>query len=160
MAQYTAEITWQRGGQDFVGNRYSRRHAIRFDGGAELAGSSSPHVVPVPLSDPSAVDPEEAFVASLSSCHMLWFLSIAAARGFCVESYVDRAVGRMGANAAGKIAMTVVTLRPEVRFSGERLPSAAQIEEMHHAAHDDCFIANSVMTEVRCEPVPVEAAPQ
>ncbi|WP_431273326.1 OsmC family protein [Variovorax ureilyticus] len=160
MAQYSAEITWHRGDQDFVGNRYSRRHAIRFDGGAEWAGSSSPHVVPVPLSDPSAVDPEEAFVASLSSCHMLWFLSIAAKRGFCVERYVDRAVGRMGANAAGKIAMTVVTLRPEVQFSGGRLPSAAQIEEMHHAAHDECFIANSVKTEVRCEPVLTEVAPR
>lgn len=160
MAQYSAEITWQRGDQDFVGNRYSRRHAIRFDGGAEWAGSSSPHVVPVPLSDPSAVDPEEAFIASLSSCHMLWFLSIAATRGFCVERYVDRAVGRMGANAAGKIAMTVVTLRPEVQFSGGRLPSSAQIEEMHHAAHDECFIANSVKTEVRCEPVLTEGAPQ
>lgn len=160
MAQYSAEITWQRGDQDFVGNRYSRRHAIRFDGGAEWAGSSSPHVVPVPLSDPSAVDPEEAFVASLSSCHMLWFLSIAATRGFCVERYVDHAVGRMGANAAGKIAMTVVTLRPEVQFSGGRRPSCAQIEEMHHAAHDECFIANSVKTEVRCEPVLTEAAPR
>ena len=160
MPQYSAEISWRRGGQDFVGNRYSRRHAIRFDGGAEWAGSSSPHVVPVPLSDPSAVDPEEAFVASLSSCHMLWFLSIAAARGFCVESYVDRAVGQMGANAARRIAMTQVTLRPEVQFSGERLPSAAQIEEMHHCAHDECFIANSVKTEVRCEPVLAGAAPQ
>jgi len=160
MAHYTAEITWRRNGQDFVGNRYSRRHSIRFDGGAELPGSSSPHVVPVPLSDPAAVDPEEAFVASLSSCHMLWFLSIAASRGFCVESYIDRATGRMSANAAGKIAMTVVTLRPEVEFSGESLPSATQIAEMHHSAHDQCFIANSVKTEVRCEPVPTEAAPQ
>ncbi len=156
MSQHTAEISWQRGGQDFVGNRYSRRHAIRFDGGAEWAGSSSPHVVPVPLSDPAAVDPEEAFVASLSSCHMLWFLSIAAERGFCVERYVDRAAGQMGRNAAGKVAMTVVTLRPQVEFSGERLPSPAQIDEMHHAAHDRCFIANSVKTDVRCEPVPAE----
>ena len=153
MPQYSAEISWRRGGQDFVGNRYSRRHAIRFDGGAEWAGSSSPHVVPVPLSDPSAVDPEEAFVASLSSCHMLWFLSIAAQRKFCVDSYVDEALGVMARNAAGKMAMTQVTLRPQVAFGGERLPTDDEIAAMHHEAHDECFIANSVTTEVRCEPV-------
>ena len=153
MSQHSADILWQRGDQDFLGNRYSRRHAIRFDGGAEWVGSSSPHVVPVPLSDPAAVDPEEAFVASLSSCHMLWFLSIAAERGFCVDRYGDRATGMMGRGATGKIMITVVTLRPDVRFSGEKLPSHEQIEEMHHLAHDQCFIANSVKTDVRCEPV-------
>lgn len=153
MSQHCADILWQRDGQDFVGNRYSRRHSIRFDGGAEWAGSSSPHVVPVPMSDASAVDPEELFVASLSSCHMLWFLSIAASRGFCVERYADNAAGRMGPNAAGKIAMTVVTLRPEVQFSGERMPTHDQVEAMHHTAHEQCFIANSVRTDVRCEPV-------
>jgi organic hydroperoxide reductase OsmC/OhrA len=160
MSQHSADILWQRGDQDFVGNRYSRRHAIRFDGGAEWLGSSSPHVVPVPLSDPAGVDPEEAFVASLSSCHMLWFLSIAAERGHCVERYADHAVGKMSLNAAGKIAMTVVTLRPEVHFSGERLPSPEQIEAMHHAAHDQCFIASSVKTDVRCEPLLTGGAPQ
>ena len=160
MAQHSADILWLRGGQDFVGNRYSRRHTIRFDGGAEWVGSSSPHVVPVPLSDAAAVDPEEAFVASLSSCHMLWFLSIAASRGFCVERYADSASGKMGRNADGRIAMTVVTLRPEVLFSGESLPSPEQHEAMHHSAHDQCFIANSVRTEVRCEPVLAAATPQ
>ena len=160
MSHHSADILWQRGDQDFLGNRYSRRHAIRFDGGAEWLGSSSPHVVPVPLSDAAAVDPEEAFVASLSSCHMLWFLSIAASRGFCVERYADHASGKMGRNAEGKIAMTVVTLHPEVQFSGQSLPSTEQHEAMHHSAHDQCFIANSVHTDVRCEPVWAEGTSQ
>ena len=153
MAQYTAEIIWERGTQDFLGNRYSRKHWLRFDGGAQVAGSSSPHVVPLPMSDASAVDPEEAFVASLSSCHMLWFLSIAAKRKFCVDRYADSAIGVMAKNENGKMAMTVVTLRPEVVFSGERMPTRAELEAMHHQAHEECFIANSVKTEVRCEPV-------
>jgi organic hydroperoxide reductase OsmC/OhrA len=157
MAEYTAEILWERGEQDFLGGRYSRRHLMRFDGGAEVAGSSSPHSVPLPMSDASAVDPEEAFVASLSSCHMLWFLAIAAKRKFCVDRYVDAAVGVMAKNAEGKTAMTVVTLRPEVVFSGERLPTREQIDQLHHEAHEECFIASSVKTEVRCEPVYADA---
>ncbi len=154
MAQHTAEVLWLRDGQHFLDNRYSRRHLIRFDGGLEVPASSSPHVVPLPMSDPSAMDPEEAFVAALSSCHMLWFLSIAAKRKFRVDRYFDSAVGVMEKDAAGKMAVTVVTLRPEVAFSGERLPTPMQIEQMHHDAHELCFIANSVKTEVRCEPVP------
>jgi organic hydroperoxide reductase OsmC/OhrA len=157
MAEYSAEILWQRGEQDFLDNRYSRRHLLRFDGGAEVAGSSSPHSVPLPMSDAAAVDPEEAFVASLSSCHMLWFLAIAAKRKFCVDRYADAAVGVMARNAEGKTAMTVVTLRPEVHFSGERLPTREQIDQLHHEAHEECFIANSVKTEVRCEPVSTDA---
>ena len=153
MSEYTAEVLWQRGGQDFLANSYSRRHSLRFDGGAEWAGSSSPHVVPLPFSDASAVDPEEAFVASLSSCHMLWFLTMAVKRKFCVDRYFDAASGVMEKNAEGKMAMTVVTLRPEVTFSGENLPTREQIEDMHHRAHEECFIANSVKTDVRCEPV-------
>jgi organic hydroperoxide reductase OsmC/OhrA len=153
MAAYTAEISWQRNGEDFLGNRYSRRHSIRFDGGAEVAGSSSPHVVPLPMSDASAIDPEEAFVASLSSCHMLWFLSIAAKHQFCVDRYFDAASGVMARNAAGKIAMTVVTLRPDVVFSGGKLPTRADIDALHNDAHESCYIASSVKTEVRCEPV-------
>ena len=153
MALYTAEVLWLRGEQDFLSNRYSRRHLLRFDGGVEIPGSSSPHVVPVPMSDTAAVDPEEAFVASLSSCHMLWFLSIAAKRKFCVDRYFDAATGVMEKNAEGKLAMTVVTLKPQVHFSGERLPTRAQIDQMHHQAHEECFIANSVKTDVRCEPV-------
>ena len=153
MSEYTAKIEWQRGAQDFLGNRYSRKHTLRFDGGAELPGSSSPGVVPLPMSDASAVDPEEMFVASLSSCHMLWFLSIAAARKFCVDSYIDDASGSMARNADGKMAMTVVTLKPHVVFSGDLQPTAEQIHALHHKAHAECFIANSVKTDVRCEPV-------
>jgi organic hydroperoxide reductase OsmC/OhrA len=153
MSEYTAQLEWQRGGQDFPGNRYSRKHVLRFDGGVELPGSSSPSVVPLPMSDANAVDPEEMFVASLASCHMLWFLSIAAARKFCVDSYVDNASGIMARNADGKTAMTVVTLKPQVKFSGDVQPSVEQIHALHHKAHEECFIANSVKTEVRCEPV-------
>ncbi len=152
MSTYTAVITWERGDAVFVDRRYSRRHLMHFDGGMVVPGSSSPHVVPVPGSDPAAVDPEEAFVASLSSCHMLWFLDIAARRGFRVDSYADDALGVMERNAQGKLAMTLVTLRPRVVFSGERLPARADIDAMHHEAHAECFIANSVKTEVRCEP--------
>lgn len=147
------EVLWLRGEQNFLDNRYSRRHTLRFDGGLEIPGSSSPHVVPVPMSDASAVDPEEAFVSALSSCHMLWFLSIAARRKFRVDRYFDAAVGAVEKNAEGKLVVTVVTLKPEVRFSGERVPTREQIDEMHHEAHEECFIANSVKTEVRCEPV-------
>ncbi|MEN3112558.1 OsmC family protein [Uliginosibacterium paludis] len=153
MHEYCAEISWARGEADFLDNGYSRRHRIRFDGGVEIDGSSSPSIVPLPLSAEDAVDPEEAFVASLASCHMLWFLSIAAARGFRVEDYRDAAVGLLGRNARGRLAMTEVTLRPRVRFSGERLPDREAVLSMHHAAHEECFIASSVLTEVRCEPV-------
>jgi organic hydroperoxide reductase OsmC/OhrA len=153
MASYTAQIVWERGDQDFLSGRYSRRHTMIFDGGTEVLGSSSPHVVPVPMSDPAAVDPEEAFVASLSTCHMLWFLSIAGQRKFCVDRYVDSAIGIMARNGDDKLAMTVVTLRPEVRFSGAIVPTQEEILKLHHEAHDECFIANSVKTEVRCEPV-------
>jgi organic hydroperoxide reductase OsmC/OhrA len=154
MHTYTAHILWNRGEQPFVDNRFSRRHTISFDGGTVLAGSSSPYVTRVPFSDPSAVDPEETFVSSLSSCHMLWFLYIAASRKLCVDSYSDRAEGTMAKNQNGKLMMSVVTLRPDVVFSGEHLPSWAEVVAMHHEAHDECFIANSVLTEVRCEPVP------
>ncbi|MFN6129961.1 MAG: OsmC family protein [Planctomycetota bacterium] len=153
MGQYTAEVLWLRNGEDFLNNRYSRRHALRFDGGAEVPGSSSPHIVPLPMSDASAVDPEEAFVASLSSCHMLWFLSIAAKRKFRIDRYRDVAVGVMNKNAEGRMCMLTVTLNPEVQFSGDVLPTSEEIHEMHHEAHDECFIANSVKTEVRCVPV-------
>jgi len=153
MGTYTAEINWARCGQEFLGNRFSRRHTMRFDGGVEVPGSSSPHVMPAPYSDPSAVDPEEMFVASLSSCHMLWFLIFAVKRGFVVDHYADSALGVMEKNTQGKLAMTMVTLRPRVAFSGEKLPTRAEVDHMHHRAHEECFIANSVKTEVRCEPV-------
>ena len=157
MSHYTAQLLWQREGADFTGNRYSRRHTISFDGGAQMLASSSPHVVPVPLSDPAGVDPEEGFVASLASCHMLWFLSIAAKAGYTVDRYSDAAEGVMARNAAGKMAMTQVTLRPQAAFSGERRPTREQLETLHHRAHEECYIANSVTSDVRCEPVHGEA---
>ena len=152
--EYQARIHWERGAAPFTDNRYSRGHSWHFDGGVEVPASSSPHTVRVPLSVAAAVDPEEALVASLSSCHMLWFLSLAASGGFRVDDYTDDALGVMGKNAAGRIAMLSVTLRPRVRFSGERLPSRADIAHLHHRAHEECFIANSVTTEVRIEPPP------
>ena len=150
MAHYTADIRWERGEQDFAAGRYSRRHQLRFDGGAELPGSSSPHVVPLPWSDAAAVDPEEMFVASIASCHMLWFLSTAAKQRYCVDSYRDHAEGEMGKNAAGKLVVTRVTLRPAVMFSGARVPDSMELEALHHEAHEECFIANSVKTEIVC----------
>jgi organic hydroperoxide reductase OsmC/OhrA len=154
MHRYTAQVVWNRGEQPFVDNRFSRRHTISFDGGTTFAGSSSPHVTRVPFSDPSAADPEELFVASLSSCHMLWFLYIAASRKLRVDSYADRAEGTMEKNRNGKLAISIVTLRPEVAFSGPVLPPWSEVLALHDEAHANCFIANSVLTEVRCEPVP------
>jgi len=154
MTPHTVTVSWRRGDQPFLDQRYSRAHQWVFDGGVEVPASSSPHVVPPPGSETAAVDPEEAFVASLSSCHMLWFLSIAAKRRYGVDSYTDQAAGIMGRNASGKLAMVRVTLRPRVAFFGDRLPTPTEIESMHHEAHAECYIANSVTTEVRCEPVP------
>lgn len=153
MSTYTATILWQRNGAAFTDQRYSRAHVMKFDGGAEVPGSSSPHTVPLPYSDAAAVDPEEAFVAALSSCHLMWFLHLAAKRGFVVERYEDRADGVLAKNAEGKQAMTLVTLRPRAEFAGEQRPGRQDIEALHHAAHEECFIANSVKSEVRCEPV-------
>lgn len=152
MSQHSAVVRWDRHGAVFTDNRYSRGHSWSFDGGIEVPASASPHVVPLPLSVAEAVDPEEAFVAALASCHLLWFLSISAEQGFVVESYRDEATGVMGKDPEGKLAMTRVTLRPRVVFSGERQPSAAQQGAMHHEAHEKCFIASSVKTDVRCEP--------
>ena len=151
--QYSAEIIWERGDAVFSDNRYSRRHLWRFDGGLEVPASSAPQSVPVPMSDPTAVDPEEAFIASLSSCHMLWFLAIAGKRKFRVDRYRDQASGILEKNPAGKLWVSVVTLHPEVQFSGELLPTPQQIEDMHHSAHAECYIANSVSSQVRVEPV-------
>jgi len=151
MATHTASVLWERGGAVFTDNRYSRSHRWIFDGGTEVPASASPHVVPIPLSDPQGVDPEEAFVAALSSCHMLWFLFFAAKRGFTVDSYRDDAVGLMGKNAEGRTAMTKVTLRPVMHFSGSQVPDPEQISQMHDEAHHACFIANSVRTLVTVE---------
>lgn len=156
MATHSAEIRWTRSpSESFIDNRYSRKHRWRFDGGIEIPASSSPHVVPLPLSSAEAVDPEEAFVASLSSCHMLWFLSIAAKRGFVVDDYTDPAIGHLEKNAAGKLAMSRVLLRPKVAFSssaGKPAPTPGELAALHHEAHAACFLANSVLTEITCEP--------
>lgn len=153
MVQCMADVLWLRGEQDFIDNRYSRKHLLRFDGGVEVPGSSSPHIVPVPMSETSAVDPEEAFVSSISCCHMLWFLAIAAKRKFRVDRYYDSAVGIMEKDAEGKMLISMVTLRPQVQFSSDRVPTREDIDQMHHEAHEECFIANSVKSEVRCHPV-------
>lgn len=152
MSTYTAAIRWSRDGRTFTDNRYSRAHAWHFDGGTVVRASSSPAVVPVPMSDGSAVDPEEAFVASLASCHMLWFLSLAAKRGYTVDDYVDEASGVMARNAAGRLAMTAVTLRPHATFSGSKIPDRAALDALHHAAHEECFIAASIRSEILIEP--------
>lgn len=149
---HTALIRWNAGDADFLARRYSRAHTWTFDGGVVVPASSSPHVVPVPMSDASAVDPEEAFVAALSSCHMLWFLDIASRAGYAVQHYEDAADGRMGRNGAGKLVVDVVTLRPRTRFAGARVPDAAALAALHHEAHAECFLANSVRCEIRCEP--------
>ncbi|HEU4699387.1 MAG TPA: OsmC family protein [Gemmatimonadales bacterium] len=154
MATYGATVTWERQGAVFTDGRYGRGHRWAFDGGVEVPASASPHSVPLPYSVAEAVDPEEAFVAALASCHMLWFLSLAAKAGHVVERYEDAAVGRMGPDAAGRTMMLEVTLRPRVTFAGGRAPDAAALEALHHRAHEVCFIANSVKTAVRCEPVP------
>lgn len=153
MSTYTATIRWSRDRAVFTDNRYSRAHTLTFDGGAVVLASSSPLVVRAPMSDPAAVDPEEMFVASLSSCHMLWFLSLAAARGFVVDSYLDNAEGVMAKTTAGKLAMTRVTLHPRVVFAGDKRPSKPELGALHHAAHEECFIANSVRSEVLIEPI-------
>jgi organic hydroperoxide reductase OsmC/OhrA len=149
---HTATICWELGDADFLSKRYSRVHTWTFDGGVVVPVSSSPHVVPVPMSDAAAVDPEEAFVAALSSCHMLWFLDIAARAGYAVDRYEDAADGHMGRNGAGKRVVDVVTLRPRTHFAGARVPDAAALAALHHEAHDECFLANSVRCEIRCEP--------
>jgi len=151
MSRHEAEIVWRCDG-DFASNRYSRWHEWRFDGGAVVAGSASPHIVPPPLADAAAVDPEEALVASTASCHMLWFLSLAQAAGFEVESYSDKAEAEMGRIAPGRTAITRITLRPRVSCSGAA-PDAETLARLHHEAHERCFIANSLKSEIVVEPV-------
>lgn len=150
---YKASLEWRRNGADFVSGKYSRAHRWMFDGGASVPASASPLVVPVPLSDPAGVDPEEAYVASLASCHFLWFLHVARNAGLVVDSYRDEASGVMEKNAQGKLWVSRVTLLPRVIFSGEQQPDARRLEQLHHKAHDECFLANSVKTEVIVTPM-------
>jgi len=151
MTTYTATVRWTRDpSTDFAKGQYSRAHEWAFDGGAVVPASPSPHVVPAPWSDQAGVDPEEAFVASLSSCHMLFFVDFARRAGIVVDSYVDEADGVLEKRADGKMAVTRVTLRPRVTWGGTS-PDEAAIADLHHRAHEACFIANSVTTEVKVE---------
>ncbi len=148
MSEYVAKIVWTRGDQEFAGNKYSRAHEWEFDGGLKVPASSAPSVVPVPMSVEENVDPEEAFVASLSSCHMLWFLAVAGKKRFIVDSYIDNARGYLEKFEGSKMWMSKVELRPEITFSGDKQPNAEELEKLHEMAHENCYIANSVATEI------------
>ncbi|MEG2029767.1 MAG: OsmC family protein [Janthinobacterium sp.] len=147
MHQFFATVAWQRDGQDFAGQRYSRGHEWQFDGGLTVAASSSPLSVPLPMSVAANIDPEEALVAATSSCHMLFFLSLAAQRGYVIDDYRDAAVGELGKNAAGRLAMTRIVLRPRIAFAGTP-PSPEALAALHHDAHERCYIANSLKADV------------
>ena len=153
MHKYEANVSWTRGASEkFTDLRFSRAHQWAFDSGITIKASSSPAVVPLPLSAADAVDPEEALVASTSSCHMLYFLFFAAKRGLVVDSYVDNAFGVLEKNPAGKMHMSRITLRPSIAFAGAP-PSQTDLDALHHAAHEECFIANSLKSEIVVEPV-------
>jgi len=147
--EYRATVTWERGSQPFTDNKYSRGHLWSFDGGVSVPGSSAPSpMVPVPLSREDAVDPEEALVAAVSSCHMLFFLAFCAIKGFRVDAYVDEALGTMTKNEKGKLYISHVALKPVVTWSGDKKPTIEEIDRMHHRAHEECYIANSLRAEV------------
>ena len=150
MSEHRASIEWAGGATagDFLKLRYTREHRWTFDGGVEVVASSSPSVVPAPWSNPRGVDPEEAYVASIASCHMLTFLFVAARAGFAVESYRDDAVGVMTKTPVGVPWVSRVTLSPKITYAGERRPTAEELAKLHHAAHEGCFITNSVKTEI------------
>jgi organic hydroperoxide reductase OsmC/OhrA len=148
MSEHKAIISWKRTSPDFLSGKYSREHTWSFDGGVTVPASPSPSVVPTPYSNPAYVDPEEAFVASISSCHMLTYLYLASREGFQVDSYHAEAVGRMTKNEKGVPWMSSVALHPKIIYSGDKLPIPADEERLHHAAHEQCFIANSIKTEV------------
>jgi organic hydroperoxide reductase OsmC/OhrA len=147
---HVATVEWTRGDQAFVDNNYSRAHVWRFDGGAAVPASSAPSNVPLPYSDASAVDPEEAMVASLSSCHMLWFLALAAKAGWTVDRYLDQASGELDRNGGGPRYLARVTLRPVTTFSGRR-PDQAALDALHHAAHEHCEMAHTVRSTITIE---------
>ena len=147
--EHKAIISWKLEGTEFLKGRYSREHTWSFDGGLTIPASPSPTVVPKPWSNPAHVDPEEAFVASIASCHMLTFLWFASRGGFTLASYTDEAVGEMTKNERGAMWVSKVTLNPQLAWSGERVPTAEELVALHHKAHEECFIANSVKTEVR-----------
>jgi organic hydroperoxide reductase OsmC/OhrA len=146
MSRHVAEVAWRSDG-GFADGSYSRRHELRFDGGAIVAGSSAPAVVPEPMSDPAGVDPEEALAASAAACHMLWFLSLAQAAGLVVESYDDHAEAELGRIAPGRMAITRILLKPRIVFAAPA-PDAAAVARLHDEAHERCFIANTLKCEI------------
>ncbi len=148
MSEYSAIVKWHRGEDDFAAGKYSRAHDWHFDGGEIVKASAAPQIVPTPWSDPAGVDPEEAFIAALSSCHMLFFLDLAARKGLVVDSYTDHATGVLARGEDGKQRMSTVTLNPQVQYGGTGKPDPEIIEQLHHRAHSLCFIANSVITKV------------
>lgn len=153
MNEHKATILWERGDQHFLDKKYSRAHLWRFDDGCEVPGSCPPSkMIPAPLAKPDAVDPEEALVASLSACHMLFFLALAAKDGYRIDVYADEASGVLGKNERGKTFMERITLRPAVTFSGDKTPTREQIDQLHHRAHEECFIANSIRSTILIEP--------
>jgi organic hydroperoxide reductase OsmC/OhrA len=152
MSEHRARIAWKATGE-FARGKYSREHTWSFDGGQTVLASSSPGAVPVPLSNPAGVDPEEALVASISSCHMLTFLFLAYKQGFAIDAYVDDAFGSMAKNEKGIYWVDQVTLQPDVTFVGEKRPSPAELAALHHDAHEQCFISNSVKSEVVVRPI-------
>jgi organic hydroperoxide reductase OsmC/OhrA len=148
---HTATVRWERGDAVFTDGKYSRVHDVRFDGGVSIAGSPAPSVVRPPLSREDAVDPEEMFVASVSMCHMLFFLDFARRAGFVVDRYEDAAEGALGKDDRGRMAMTKVVLRPRIAWSGEKSPTAQDVEDLHHKSHEACFIANAFRGDVVVE---------
>ena len=155
MSEHKATISWRCTSAEFLKGKYSREHTWKFDGGLTVPASPSPAVVPAPWSNPAHVDPEEAFVASISSCHMLTFLYVASRQGFQVDSYEDEAVGAITKNEKGVPWVHSVTLHPKIAYSGEKRPTPGDEEKLHHLAHEQCFIAASVKTDVRCTAVDV-----
>ena len=153
MSDHKATIAWQRKDPGFLTGKYSREHTWSFDGGTTVPASPSPSVVPAPWSNPAQVDPEEAFVASVSSCHMLTYLYLASKQGFQLDSYLDEAVGVMTKNEKGVPWISLVTLHPKIVYSGDKRPGPADEERLHHLAHEQCFIANSIKTVVKVEGV-------
>jgi organic hydroperoxide reductase OsmC/OhrA len=151
MSDHKATIHWKQPSAEFLRGKYSREHTWTFDGGITVAASSSPSAVPVPYSNPANVDPEEAFVAAISSCHLLSYLYVAFRAGFVVESYDDDAVGTMTKNEKGILWVSSVVLRPRIAYGGERRPTREEEDHLHHAAHEQCFIANSVKSDIRVE---------
>jgi organic hydroperoxide reductase OsmC/OhrA len=150
MSVFHATVDWRLEG-DFLARRYSRAHTLTFEHGLVVPGSPAISVVPLPYSREGALDPEAAFTGSISACHMLWFLDVACQAGFTVASYCDEAEGVLAKNAQGKLAMTRVVLRPRIEFAGDKRPSSQELKHLHHRAHEECFIANSVKTEVVIE---------